>query len=750
MFYRLILMLLFLVGTVEAANLPTTIKGQSETTKVKNSDFQVPNNLATKIAAGTYLLENGNTNMLVNPSFEHLNPGQGWTTTFTGTAAATPEQWLDFPVAGGGKKALRILCNGAASGGTCAFKQTINSNAAMAGSQGLAFAYIRNSSSSIKVKVYADSVLKTTINPAPNGPNANWSLVKIPFLFGSTSNALEFELTAAANTLPEIIIDHTFMGPVDLKSDMATTETQTSFVISSASTTSPNKLAGATTSTGGSTSLFSYNSSTGIYTALKDITTTISMAVQTSTTTNLMAHLFVNGTVVTMSSLPSSMGLGWWQGSAWEGKILAGQTFYGQIDNGTSGQHRVSVSAKVFTSSSTYSTNNSDTDWATCNFSTLAWQGLGTVTNRLKCKRQGSDLIIRGSFITGTITAVQARIPLPVWGGVQLATSSTVTTSESITGRIIRHAAPSGSNKDHVGLLVPSASYFNIGIVESSNTLSPLTPVDANSLFAAGETGAIGEVRIPIEGWDQSNIMIGQFNGLESCKDSYECTDTFSAYVSATGVVSSENLDWITGNCALSQTSQFDCTIKSGMLTTGMNCSATTNISIAYGQNVHLAQSTATAVTAVTANNATSTRYAFTLVCQKQGADYLGKTAKAVASDQNVRTPGVVNSGLFSTSLGGTSYGNNCTASPCTLDRNIGSVFSGATRGAIGTYTASLDPAKISSGQFNCSCSAVQWGVDEAVCYTSAGATSLTVQIRNKTGVNVDGAASITCHGVLK
>jgi hypothetical protein len=38
------------------------------------------------------------------------------------------------------------------------------------------------------------------------------------------------------------------------------------------------------------------------------------------------------------------------------------------------------------------------------------------------------------------------------------------------------------------------------------------------------------------------------------------------------------------------------------------------------------------------------TAYAAEVICQKQGADYIGKTAKAVASDQNLRIPGVTKS----------------------------------------------------------------------------------------------------------
>jgi len=65
-------------------------------------------------------------------------------------------------------------------------------------------------------------------------------------------------------------------------------------------------------------------------------------------------------------------------------------------------------------SSQVYSQASANTDWKSCTFSTLAWQGLGTVTNNsLQCRRSSGMLEMKGSFTTGTVAALVAQIPLP-------------------------------------------------------------------------------------------------------------------------------------------------------------------------------------------------------------------------------------------------------------------------------------------------------------------------------------------------
>lgn len=98
----------------------------------------------------------------------------------------------------------------------------------------------------------------------------------------------------------------------------------------------------------------------------------------------------------------------------------------------------------------------------------------------------------------------------------------------------------------------------------------------------------------------------------------------YSAKISATGVVSDENTDWIDGNCTNPAAGVYTCTFKTGVFSITPNCVATAedrnNIAgTSYSSgtvSVGLASRTSGAINGVS-----------TLSCQKQGADY--KTSKA-------------------------------------------------------------------------------------------------------------------------
>lgn len=171
---------------------------------------------------------------------------------------------------------------------------------------------------------------------------------------------------------------------------------------------------------------------------------------------------------------------------------------------------RITVPIVQFhSSSSVYSSSNADTDWAACNFSTLAWQGLGTVTNNsVECRRQGPDLLMRGTLTVGATSGSQAQIPLPLWNG------STLTSSKSATaGRIERGVATLNSTKDFVAILSSGASYFTVGIIEYATAQSPFTSQNGNAIFVSGEFVVLDNLRIPITGWTQSNSTISSFAG---------------------------------------------------------------------------------------------------------------------------------------------------------------------------------------------------------------------------------------------
>lgn len=109
----------------------------------------------------------------------------------------------------------------------------------------------------------------------------------------------------------------------------------------------------------------------------------------------------------------------------------------------------------------------------------------------------------------------------------------------------------------------------------------------------------------------------------------------YSAKISAAGVVSDENTDFINGNCTVTSTSQYACSYISNLgLSSPMNCVAMTKQTsqVLTAQEV---SNTTTGFTYKTVTTATTTNFAesVNLICEKTGADY--KTSKAYVASSS-------------------------------------------------------------------------------------------------------------------
>lgn len=333
-----------------------------------------------------------------------------------------------------------------------------------------------------------------------------------------------------------------------------------------------------------------------------------------------------------------------------------------------------------FRDGSVYTSNNADTDWSDCGLTTGDFNGLGTVTGiEDLCKRQGSDLLMQVKFTAGTVTGAEVRANLRL-GGVSL-TSANASIIPSI--RKVGHAArgPSESADNFHVLIEPTVTYvtFSRGATGNSGIAKVLGTTLGN-----GDTLSF-EARVPINGWNNSNLIIGQFNGLERCTDSYECTDIFSANVSSVGTVAKESLEFINGNCTKPITGRSVCSFNTGVYTVAPNCIAQADNSSAASQiscttNGNISN---TSVQVDCKSGAADSNQPFILFCQKQGVDAIGKTAKAVASDQNDRTPGLTDKVTYYaditgagvvTEINGDWLNGNCSGSgayACTVNTGI-------------------------------------------------------------------------------
>ncbi len=622
---------------------PYGFKGQDQSTTLYSNVLQAPNSQVTNLGGINALIETGNKNILANASFEALIVSNVIPSWVLGDSLKTNETSIVID----GKRSLKANF----TGDPLLLIQDSTTYAAQFadGVQGIAMIRIKTSVAGLRVCPRSGGVtLTSTCVSVVN--NNKWGLYKVPFILGGTSNGISVNSNSVAVS-GDFYFDDAFVGAVDLKVDGQTAIVQTSY-ISQTATFGNTNITGSLTSSSATSGVYSYNSSTGVYTALRNSVIHVNASFRNSGAATSIPLIFKNALDVSFSSTAATSAL--WSNASASFDVVPGDTFRIQNATGnTTDNQRILVTATAHERSSTYSSNNADTDWAPCQFSTLAWQGLGTVTNSLQCKRQGGDLLISGSLVLGTVSASAAQIPMPLWNGSQLAARST---ANNITlGRIARSNNTANSTKDYTVVLTNSTtSVLQISVPEYAVTLNPLSPQIANNILANGDQLSFENIRVPIQFWENSNIIIGQFNGLESCQDSYTCTDTFSAKISSSGVVSDENLDFISGNCSVSGSSVYTCTLVNGLrgsgqnLTSGMNCSVSPNADGVGTQFVSVNGSSTTTLTFATVFNSGTGNRPFSVVCQKAGADYIAKSAKAVSSDQNVATPGQVKAVLVS------------------------------------------------------------------------------------------------------
>ena len=731
---------------------PALLKGQGQTSNQVGSFIQVPNNLVTRINSATGLLETGNNNILVNPSFEHSSYLTGWTSSGTGSNAVELVNEIH------GLKAVAVTT----SSQTIDLSQssTLYASQFADGVQGLASIRVKTDHTGTCSVCSVQAGTVSTTNCVTVQANSKWGLYKVPMILGATSNGISLACTSGTGTT---YVDDAFVGAVDLKADVGNVSNWRNGVCSGTWTTNTAytckfrqvgndlevqyliTLSGAPNATTLYLNLPSgFNIDTNNLTSTlnqvsfgdgsaRDASTNVFFKLNAMIASSSLIGLYysVNGQIpptgtsssTNLAEISATLPTTWASGDTLTATIKVPVTQY-------------SGSGSVYTST------NADTDWASCGHTTSDFTGFGTVSNiETQCKREGSDLLMRGKFTSGTSTAVEARVNLKLGGTSLTSASSSSISSIQMAGDVGRSTNTATENKKI--LIEPSVTYVTFG--ESYTTNAILTKRNGNEVAASGNTLAL-TARIPISGWTNSNLIIGQFNGLESCANTLECTDTFSADVSSTGVVSNENVNWINGNAVVTSTSVYTSTLVSGLATVGMNCVATASSGASVITN--MSTSGTTVQYAILNSNTTANQAAgHKIICQKQGADYIGKTAKAVASDQNVRSVGSTGVDIQSVYFGGNATCSTaCTTSPCTICNSVGGKITSVTRLSLGTYLIN----GIDGTKYNCSGTGVtNIYAGHAQLRASSSSSYALMQIGNAAGSPTDSNYnSVTCLGI--
>jgi len=731
-------------GAPSFANKSISAKSENGSS-VTLEEIQVSNNLLTQTDTNKHLIESGNNNILVNPSFEHSTFSTGWTNT-NGVFAE------DTIVELHGKKAAKVTLTSQAL--SLHQDSTLYQAQFADGVQGLASVRVKTSVSGIKVCSKQAGIITSNLCVDVQANN-KWGLYKVPFILGGTSNGISIN-SNSTNVTGDVYIDDAFVGATDLI---------TSFDASKIAGKSW-FLSGQTVSATGYTSFSGTPAPNVEYSNLGTWATTSSSGYK-QVITNLPAGCYKHEWTGTFGG--SNIG-GSYKICASVNGVCSNSSQVGEIQPSTASfpmhtsditcfnSNQSSVDFSLFgaasagtitstltppifkltyySSGNTYSSTNANTDWQSCTPGSI--QGFASPTYNIQCKRDGSDLLMKGRFSFTTVSAVEARLGLPVWNGVQLVSAGTskISALEVANGFYVRSTA--STEKGGSILIAPSISYFAFGsaFTFSGSSVTSFGTSLATSVSAGNENISFN-ARIPIEGWQNSNIIIGQFNGLESCTNTLECTDTFSAKISSAGVVSDENVSsFINGNCTKSSTGQYSCPFVSGTFTVAPNCVVTkTGSSIQTVQAGIESVSNSSIGVSVAAWNIANPYYydaPFTLTCQKQGVDYIGKTAKAVASDQNVSTPGTIKSTLCSAKISSTGV----------ISDQKGGCFSSCTNATtpVCTFTSSY---WVSTP--NC------WVIPDtlaALAYSSiSGTTSFSGFVTNTAGTPVAGARLYFCHG---
>jgi hypothetical protein len=215
-------------------------------------------------------------------------------------------------------------------------------------------------------------------------------------------------------------------------------------------------------------------------------------------------------------------------------------------------------------SSKVYSQNSSDTDWVSCGLTTSDFTGMGTVSSiEDRCMRDGSDLLVRLKFTSGTSTAVEARVNLKLGGVALTSASSSVIPSISYVGEAGVSTSSTTFFSDSV-LIEPSVAYMTFGL--QSSTANKLTKATGSAAIGTSATVSI-YARIPVNGWVKNQIT-GSFANVVTTAGVSKPT-LVSAAIDASEAITENDSSFIT-SCTNADPSV--CTVTSSFFVADPKC----------------------------------------------------------------------------------------------------------------------------------------------------------------------------------
>lgn len=490
--------------TAQAGLPPTTLSGQSASTKPTTFSTKVPYNQATKLNGTESLIETGNENMLINPSFEAIT-GAEWVCIATACALTNTSSEISS-----GKAAIKI----APSAGAFQLYQNVNvpSGIQKQGVVGILYNLPASCSTAV-ISSLVDGAIQTSVPSSNLIFDSKYHSIEIPITFGATSAGIQAQAVSGctANLLFDAAYVKQGLGTQNLMLDNTySAQVSAAGVVSGENKDWINGNCSATTP-------FTCTFNSGIFTVSPNCEITLNVDQTTGT--------FLSG----ITSLSSSSII-----------YKTQQSGVGPVAVSASIICQKSSTDYLASSANVYSQASANYDWTSY---TPTLVGFGSPTGiDFKQRRVGGDLEVIGSFVNGTPTAVTAKISLP--SGLSIDANRVLGTQRTYLGALYRGVFNTTNS-------VPQIQMGPTPIVEDTPTsttdvfFSYQTNSSASTFAISVGTGIAGvagdtmvvRFTVPIAGWSNSNVIVGSFAGVPAVPGYQGNVDTFSVSYGAGTII---------------------------------------------------------------------------------------------------------------------------------------------------------------------------------------------------------------------
>ena len=558
---KLIALLLIFSQASYAGLPPTTIKGQSETSPKTKFGFQVPHNQATNLGGINALIETGNTNILVNPGFEDGNV-TGWASSgglggVSSTYAATGTlglSWDSDAAAQTTTSDLIVIPNG--------FK----------GNNGYAYCNIKTVSGTATHTFTVDDGTTNIVTPVTiNSSTARFQRTAVNFVYPS-SGSIRIKITSVSASEPNIYIDDCFIGEATNVSSVAQAQLVGTVKITGCSlpwSTTSTTFASFATQTGCSYAVtgqalapttnipairFS-NLAPGEYKleyegAIRAGVSGTDAYFQFFDGTNTAREeptIFTNTTNIVVPGINQSISYTSPQTNITlqiRSKVSAGgQSFiYGTTLNPGV------IKVYYFPSQSQLAVSSAQTNYDWAEYTPTISAGFGTPTNvKFFHRRDGSNLFVKGTFVTGTVATSLGTISLPS-GLVIDTTKSSIQNTSVQNGAVVGDWTQSGANQAGAIVTALGTSTLLVYTGGQRSGATALTPTNVSSTMATGTTTAFNFV-VPISGWSENQkapTLIGSVTSNANGALRIEYAKVSSTCSSSPCTIAEQSGSWVT------------------------------------------------------------------------------------------------------------------------------------------------------------------------------------------------------------